>query len=169
MSTYRVSDTDLTSVANAIRTKGGTSEQLEFPTDFVSAISAISTGSSEMTLLASGTYTLVNEGDLTIPVEYTGKPCLIYVYVPEILASTNQLFQAIAYIGDIPETLDGSVWQNGFGLRRIQTNVNQKQFPAPSSALSGISLSSSALTVTNGASFPNRANTYNWYIWGYSE
>lgn len=37
-------DTDLTSVANAIRTKGGTSAQLAFPAGFVSAIDAIPTG-----------------------------------------------------------------------------------------------------------------------------
>lgn len=37
-------DTDLTSVANAIRTKGGTSASLTFPSDFVSAINAISGG-----------------------------------------------------------------------------------------------------------------------------
>lgn len=37
---------DLTSVANAIRTKGGTSEQLAFPAGFVSAVQAIPTGFS---------------------------------------------------------------------------------------------------------------------------
>lgn len=37
-------DTDLTSVANAIRTKGGTSSQLAFPSGFVSAVQAIPTG-----------------------------------------------------------------------------------------------------------------------------
>lgn len=37
-------DADLTSVANAIRTKGGTSAALAFPADFVSAIAAIPTG-----------------------------------------------------------------------------------------------------------------------------
>ena len=37
-------DADLTTVADAIRTKGGTSEQLAFPTEMVLAISAISTG-----------------------------------------------------------------------------------------------------------------------------
>ena len=35
---------DLTSVANAIRTKGGTSASLDFPADFVTAIGAIPTG-----------------------------------------------------------------------------------------------------------------------------
>lgn len=37
-------DTDLTSVANAIRTKGGTSASLAFPAGFVSAVEAIPTG-----------------------------------------------------------------------------------------------------------------------------
>lgn len=37
-------DSDLTSVANAIRTKGGTSAQLAFPAGFVSAVQAIPTG-----------------------------------------------------------------------------------------------------------------------------
>ena len=37
-------DADLTSVANAIRTKGGTSSQLAFPAGFVSAVQAIPTG-----------------------------------------------------------------------------------------------------------------------------
>ena len=37
-------NTDLTSVANAIRTKGGTSAQLAFPSDFVQAIADIPTG-----------------------------------------------------------------------------------------------------------------------------
>lgn len=49
-------DTDLTSVANAIRTKGGTSASLAFPAGFVSAIGAIPTGSDAETIdaLASG-------------------------------------------------------------------------------------------------------------------
>lgn len=44
MADYLVTDTELTSVADAIRTKGGTSASLSFPTGFVSAISAISGG-----------------------------------------------------------------------------------------------------------------------------
>ena len=43
-------DADLTSVANAIRTKGGTSASLAFPADFVSAIAAIPTGGGGYTL-----------------------------------------------------------------------------------------------------------------------
>lgn len=42
-------DADLTSVANAIRTKGGTSAQLAFPAEFVSAIEDIETGGGGVT------------------------------------------------------------------------------------------------------------------------
>ena len=44
MATKTVQDSSLTLVADAIRAKGGTSAQLEFPTDFVSAIQNIPTG-----------------------------------------------------------------------------------------------------------------------------
>lgn len=53
-------DSDLTSVANAIRTKGGTSASLIFPSDFVSAINAISGGGGSTlitkSITANGTY-----------------------------------------------------------------------------------------------------------------
>lgn len=49
MADYLVTDTELTSVANAIRTKGGTSASLSFPTEFVSAIENIPTGSASPT------------------------------------------------------------------------------------------------------------------------
>lgn len=59
-------DNNLTSVANAIRTKGGTSGSLSFPSGFVSAINAIVTGggaavreTSEFSLTA-GTINLDN-------------------------------------------------------------------------------------------------------------
>jgi hypothetical protein len=44
MANYLTTDTDLTAVADAIRTKGGTSAQLAFPADFVQAIEDIETG-----------------------------------------------------------------------------------------------------------------------------
>ena len=44
MADYLTTDTELTSVANAIRTKGGTSASLIYPTGFVTAIEAIISG-----------------------------------------------------------------------------------------------------------------------------
>ena len=57
---YKVNGTDLTSVANAIRTKGGTSSPLSFPDGFVDAIGDISGGGSATlitkSITANGTY-----------------------------------------------------------------------------------------------------------------
>lgn len=44
MANYIATDTDLTTVANAIRTKGGTSAQLTFPSGFASAIANLPEG-----------------------------------------------------------------------------------------------------------------------------
>lgn len=44
MANYLATDTDLTAVADAIRTKGGTSAPLNFPQGFVDAVGAIETG-----------------------------------------------------------------------------------------------------------------------------
>ena len=41
MANYLASDTELTSIADAIRAKGSTSATLEFPTGFVSAVNAL--------------------------------------------------------------------------------------------------------------------------------
>ena len=57
MAKYIATDTDLTSVANAIRTKGGISSQLEFPTGFVSAIGALGIAVSDD---GNGNVTLTN-------------------------------------------------------------------------------------------------------------
>jgi hypothetical protein len=48
MADYKVTDTELTSVANAIRAKTGKSAQIEFPTEFVSEIGSISGGGSNI-------------------------------------------------------------------------------------------------------------------------
>jgi len=55
-------DADLTSVANAIRTKGGTSADLAFPNGFVSAVGAIPTGQQL-------TFGLIAEINITEPVK----------------------------------------------------------------------------------------------------
>ena len=46
MADYLVTDTELTSLANAIRTKTGNNSSLTFPSGFVSAIEGITTGSN---------------------------------------------------------------------------------------------------------------------------
>lgn len=55
MANYIASDTDLTAVANAIRTKGGTSAELAFPNGFVSAVQAIPSGGGGSTTVTVST------------------------------------------------------------------------------------------------------------------
>lgn len=63
MSNYLTTDTDLTAVANAIRSKGGTSAQISFPDGFVSAIGAIPTGGGGAVLVSSGEITPTGASD----------------------------------------------------------------------------------------------------------
>lgn len=72
MADYLTTDTELTSIADAIRTKGGTSAQLVYPTGFVSAIEAISTGGGASKIF---TVNLVNP----VNPSYAQNPaCIIY-------------------------------------------------------------------------------------------
>ena len=60
MSEFRVKGTDLTSIADAIRTKGGASADLSFPDGFVSAVQSIPSGGGSTlitkSITANGTY-----------------------------------------------------------------------------------------------------------------
>lgn len=73
MANYVVSDTSLTAVADAIRLKGGTSAQLEFPDEFVDAIGDIQTGGGSavvqpLSVTENGTYTAPSGVDGYSPV-----------------------------------------------------------------------------------------------------
>lgn len=72
-------DADLTSVANAIRTKGGTSSQMAFPAGFVSAVQAIPTGitptgTKQISITQNGTTTedVTNYANAEIMVNVSG-------------------------------------------------------------------------------------------------
>ena len=54
MAEYLTNNTDLKKVADAIRTKGGTSAALAYPDEYVSAINAITTG-TELKIVVSVT------------------------------------------------------------------------------------------------------------------
>lgn len=84
MADYLVTDTELTSIANAIRTKGGTSASLSFPTEFISAINSIPTGGGGASNLVTGTFTTGSSAGYTnISTGYTGNgypiACMVFV------------------------------------------------------------------------------------------
>lgn len=97
MANYVVSDTNLASVADAIRAKGGTSAPLSFPTEFVSAIQAIPTGGG---------------GDSSKPVrflDYDGT--VVQSYTAEEFAALEAMPENPDHSGDeIPLTAQGWNW-----------------------------------------------------------
>jgi len=86
MPNYIASGTDLTSVANAIRTKGGTSSPLVFPSGFVSAIGAI----------PSGGFTPAAFKDVNL-IDYDGT--ILYSYTAQEFASLSALPSNPAHSG----------------------------------------------------------------------
>ena len=90
MADYKVSDTSLTSIANAIRTKGGTSASLSFPDGFVTAIGNISTGGSATlitkSITANGTYNASSDsadGYSSVTVAVPGLPFVVGTFTAE--------------------------------------------------------------------------------------
>ena len=68
MAEYLTNTTDLTLVANAIRTKGGTTELLTYPDEFVTAIQAIQTGTELKIIVTvtSGATVTATKGSLSV-------------------------------------------------------------------------------------------------------
>ena len=160
-------DTDLTSVANAIRTKGGTSGQLAFPEGFVSAIENIpSGGASGLTLLGSGTYTKTSDtASISIPVTYTGTPKLFYAVNTTPKAATEQSVLFGRWISfeesDAESVLPvGGLWM-AKGLKAdetLKTTVVSTTIPQ----LTATKMSSQR----PGGGWTHCAGTWKWYIYG---
>ena len=81
MAEYLTNTTDLTSVANAIRTKGGTTELLAYPDEFVTAIYAIQTGTELQIIVAvtSGATVTASKGSLSVSGTSVNGTCTLTV------------------------------------------------------------------------------------------
>lgn len=111
-------DTDLTAVANAIRTKGGTSASLAFPDGFVSAVEAIETGGGGASLadLASGAIP-VGEVDITgltfVDYAFAKHPNITSV-VGNGYFNAGYIFNGCTGIKTVHVSITGSVSSNFF-------------------------------------------------------
>lgn len=136
MANYLATDTDLTAVANAIRTKGGTSAQLAFPADFVSAIAAIPTGSGSNVQTATGTFT----GDDTQYASFSCpfEPDAVYIIRINITALTTRVFAG--FIGGVFGTYAGyALFQNNGNTTTISIyagDLTSKKFTYSSGTVS---------------------------------
>ena len=81
MAEYLTNTTDLTSVANAIRTKGGTTELLTYPDEFVTAIQAIQTGTELQIIVTvtSGATVTATKGSLSVSGTSVNGTCTLVV------------------------------------------------------------------------------------------
>lgn len=81
MAEYLTNTTDLTLVADAIRTKGGTTELLTYPDEFVTAIQGIQTGTELKIIVtvASGATVTATKGSLSVSGTSVNGTCTLIV------------------------------------------------------------------------------------------
>ena len=121
MAEYLTNTTDLTAVANAIREKGGTSEQLACPDGFVAAIQAIQTGVPLQIAVATnaGATVTATKGDKTVSgtADASGN-CTLTVdeagtwTVTAATASTTKTIDVVVGISNVDLPLADSVFGN---------------------------------------------------------
>ena len=104
-------DADLTSVANAIRTKGGTSAQMAFPAGFVSAVEAIPSGGSD-------------PGDWTNATKHMGTFTFnnVTVPLPETITVDASSVSETGAVFSFP-----SGWSADYGYRNILVKNSNKR------------------------------------------
>lgn len=100
-------DADLTTVANAIRTKGGTSADLAFPAGFVSAVQAIPSGGGGMNYDTKTVTRSSASAKMTVDREFTD-------------------FIFLAFLRDEPTTIP----TNGYVLAQMAIYINGKFWPS---------------------------------------
>ena len=102
MADYLTTDTDLTTVADAIRTKGGTSAALEWPSGYVDAVDAIPTGitpTGTISIAQNGTYDVTDYASASVNVSGSGDDGSLKGII-ERTATTPTLPSNLTKIGD---------------------------------------------------------------------
>ena len=121
MAEYLTNTTDLTAVANAIREKGGTSEQLACPDGFVAAIQAIQTGAPlqiAVTTNAGATVTATKGSKTVSGTADTSGNCTLTVdeagtwTITAATASTTKTSDVVVGISNVDLSLVDSVLNN---------------------------------------------------------
>ena len=151
MALYLAEDTDLTSVANAIRTKGGTTAQLSFPTGFVSAINAIPTGGSTPTVT---TKTTTNSSASNTSISFTGltkAPIAFFVRCQtQLTRSSNSSYYYVVTVRYNGTNTTGNYWRMSNG-----TFYNDTSHYSYTYSNGTLTVASSASRSSAGGSFYN--------------
>lgn len=171
-------NSDLTSVANAIRTKGGTSASLAFPSGFVSAIQNIPSGGGGLpeTLLGSGTFTVAAvASQYVVPVTYTGTPNELLVTKDNEDVGIGETTAWINITPDLPTAV--AAFPIGVRLERLKTDTdavsymsnfsNNAQIVHFSDSNGVYNPTGSYITIRQyGNNNKIQTGDYHWYIYG---
>ena len=170
-------DAQLTSIADAIRSKGGTTDQLTLA-GMVDAINAIQTGGGGIQSV-SGEYSIAEDvasfnidisdigfvPDLVVVyldetgMEYTSTPTKIWYlsYVPDIIDMINVVIGGIVY----NRTNVGVLWRGAGGTYVQQTAAPSTNFVGTRNSETGIHIH----LTRSAASYPIIAGTYKWFAY----
>lgn len=166
-------DSDLTSVANAIRTKGGTSASLAFPADFVSAIAAIPSGGGGSTSpLVSSTLSFseaTRSIQITLPHTVTNAVVQVEATASALTAMYAETYSTYRFVsgiffyptGDLDNGTKTSYKYGSFERYRPSTATFYAQHGATVS-VSGTTLT---LTIDSGTLFKAGADVYTVKVW----
>lgn len=176
MAEYVVSEASLSAVADAIREKGGTSEELAFPADFVQAIEDIETGGGGEVLLASGEYTLASDisaDPIRVPVSANGKVTRYLLVRDSVVtgAAHSYAWYRASRFG-VPDEANAHFLDGYYcTCRCLASNGSQALYSQTNNGyyLAFLNSNTSPTQITfrgYNSSFPVKAGTYLWYIWG---
>lgn len=169
-------DAQLTSIADAIRSKGGTTDQLTLA-GMVDAINAIQTGGGGIQS-ASGEYSIAEDvASLNIDISDIGfVPDLVAVYLDETDMEYTSTPTKIWYLSYVPDIIDmvnvssnlaysrtnvGVLWRGGRGTYTQQTAAPSSNFVGTVESETGIRIH----LMRSAASYPIIAGTYKWFAY----
>ena len=171
-------DAQLTSIADAIRSKGGTTDQLTLA-GMVNAINAIQTGSGGIQS-ASGEYSIAEDvANLNIDISDIGfVPDLVAVYLDETGMEYTSTPTKIWYLSYVPDIIDmvnvlvtgaivynrtnvGVLWRGGRGTCTQQTAPVSANFVGTRNGKTGIHI----YLARSAVSYPIIAGTYRWFAY----
>lgn len=171
-------DAQLTYIADAIRSKGGTTDQLTLA-GMVDAINAIQTGSGGIQS-AIGEYSIAEDVvSLSIDISDIGfVPDLVVVYLDETGMEYTSTPTKIWYLSYVPDIIDmvnvganpniaysrtnvSVLWRGAEGTYTQQTAANTTNFVGTNTSETGIRIH----VARSAAAYPIIAGTYKWFAY----
>lgn len=161
---YIATAEDLTSVANAIRSKSGISGSLKFPDGFVSRISGITKASY---VHMGGLFKPTADGSsMSIPARASGYPVFYYVCAPEITSESGIIYEAMfvdAYrlLGSMI-SIQTTAYEGEYFVRTGNANIRRLSLTTSMVATYCSSTAITPRSIMGGTQF-SKDLTYKWF------